>query len=401
MSGKPAGPLTPYHPPGMDRLALGAARVLTPVVESGLIRTILTALHRRVEVRQEALNWGYAVTVTGDATVDHLQEVWDREGPAWSGQSHCRLDLSRSRFTDAAGLVYLVARLRERGRLRHLQTSVRLPATTEQMDFLRSFKFPSALADALGKPLSEVLTPDSLFRLASPTPSVLSALTSVRPTLPANQFPLEMLTLGNRTRHVEAVQYAHRWLSKHVLSALDRDLADSGGQVARAVVLEALMAASTSSGAPTALVAAHYGLRSEFGPGLQIAVWWDAEAERTHGSLTALEAEMLAMVTDAPGAATTDVGYETSGYEVEAPLSVLAEAVTLTFRGRLDLYRSGLRMLLDAPRAGAEECAGRSSPVLRWSRIHRFPGSMLILTIPFQDRGGTRPVEVRLGHGAR
>ncbi|MFE9693668.1 hypothetical protein [Micromonospora sp. NPDC005806] len=371
------------------------------MIESGLIRTILTALHRRVEVQQEASNWSHVVAVAGDATVDHLQQVWDCEGLAWSTESHCRLDLSRSRFIDAAGLVYLLARLRERGRHGHLRTSVRLPAATQQMDFLRSFSFPGALAEALGKPLSEVLAPDSLFRLASPTPSVMSALTSVRPTLPPNQFPLETLTLGERSRHVEAVQYAHRWLSKHVLSALDRDLADSGGKVARSIVLEALMAASTSNGVRAALVAAHYGLRSQFGPCLQISVWWETQAERTHASLAALASEMLAMATDTRGAPMPEIRYETSGEAVEAPLTVLAEAVTLTFRGRIDLYQSGLRMVLDAPRAGAEEHEARELPVLRWSKIHPFPGSLLVLTIPFQERSGTRRVEARLGHATR
>ncbi|MFK3980053.1 hypothetical protein ACI2K4_06680 [Micromonospora sp. NPDC050397] len=418
MTGKATQPAILGQPFLVSRLTQ-AARLVGPLVLKGLGPMVVNALRREPEAHRETdasrtpTASGYVLLISGDVGVEHLQRAWDDAGPRWTGERVCQLDLSDCRFGDVASLVYLIARLLERERHGPRQTSVRLPTATEALNFLWQFNFHNALTEALDRPLSEILTPDSVVRLALTKRSGPPTSTGTRPTLPANQFPVEALLIGSSTRHVQAVQYAHRWLSRHVLSALNRDLAGAGSQVARAVVLEALMAASTSSGRRRALVAAYYGLGPAARPCLQIVIWWDEATRSTDppagergvrpvppirpaipvDPLKADATKMLALATEQRGVTAPDLRGAPPWQPLASPPTVFADAVTQRFAGRLDVYHSVLRMILEPPKSPSGTDVTPAVSRVNWSRTTRFPGNLLVVTIPFAGQPGSGRTE--------
>ncbi|MFF0371264.1 hypothetical protein [Micromonospora sp. NPDC005087] len=304
-------------------------------------------------------------------------------------------------------MTYIVSRMVERRRY-GLHTTIRLPEHPEMINFLREFAFPEALATALDTPLSELVTTDSLLRLALPDarPTAKVVLNS-RPTLPFNYFPLEVVPLGRSTRHGPAVQYAATWLSRHVLSALDRDLGGQGSDVAQRVVLETLMAASVGREERVGIVAAHYGLQGKTGPCLEIAFWWDDGAAMPHDPQSdeakrainaantsgrkAMEsdaAEVLNLAAESPNAAlatlqATDVK-RASHLPLDGGLTVLGSAVTDIFHGRLDVYKKSIHFVLDARR---QIDGGPANPVpevtFNQSEGAEFFGNLIVVTLPF------------------
>jgi hypothetical protein len=168
-------------------------------------------------------------------------------------------------------MLYLVSKIIQRDRA-GLWTSVRLPDHAETLNFLRDFGFPQMLERATSRPLVTLLTNEDRERLARAGEAEVS-ISDPSPTLPFNFFPLEAVQLTQGL--TPAVQYAARWLERHVLAALDRDLHGKGSRVATHVVLEALLAARKESTATCAIIAAYYGRMTDGLPHMQIAIWHD------------------------------------------------------------------------------------------------------------------------------
>jgi hypothetical protein len=218
------------------------------------------------------------IKISRDATVEQLRSAWSRAGPAWIESPCFHVDFGESEFHQAPDLIFTIAKICERTRI-GLKTSVELPTHREVLNFLRDLRFPNAIEQALGVSLEEILTDESRRRLerASGTPTRTPSWASV-PTLPFNVFPIEALFV-RETGHIAAADFASRWLSSDVVSALDQDLGGKGKQVVTHVVLEALMYAVERQDTKLVLTAAHYGALEPCGrPQLMIVFWDDGKS---------------------------------------------------------------------------------------------------------------------------
>jgi hypothetical protein len=385
-------------------------KIISLLLSGSARRAALAWLGRRR--RNAEFSWdGPVVSVPQDATVNELQRTWAGVRHQWSSSSTFLVDLSECRFSDVAGLAYLISRVVERHR-KDLDTLLELPSHSEMVNFLREFRFHEALESALGIPLAKVLTERSLIQLATPdaTPT-LSTQASVRPSLPFNHFPLRMLRLGFETRHIEAMQYATSWLSKHVVSALDRDISGYGSQIAKYVILETLMYASARRRTRTALVGAHFGVQVGGVACLQIVFWWDdgsspdgddsgefpvaaaPEIERPRkradlpGGSRQAAREVLALAANEPESALAPLAVKPFSVRdlnrIPGGLSALGTAIHETFGGRLDVFRRQVHLSFGVPQPQPRLDPATSRVEL--SDVGDIFGTFVVITIPMRS----------------
>lgn len=380
---------TAYQPSWNDHLALHAAKLVSGLTTNPFSRALQDAVDRRSTARKMAVKDGYVVSLDGDATVERLCQHWSRHAAAlWRGEQRACLDLSNCSFSDVAGPAYLISRITERHRL-GLQTSVRLPKQAKEINFLRAVNFLETLATAADDPVSHVLTTESLYRLTRAEPRPLRSTMGRRPTLPFNIFPFKTLRLGSSTRHAPAVRYAAEWLSKHVVAALDRDLAGHGSQVARRVILETLISASSGHDTRSAVVAAYYGLRQAGEDHLQIVFWWDEDPGRPEAAAIS---DLLDLVVEKPkDLLEASPGEPMGPYEAEQPssnLTVLASAVIGIFGGSIDAYAADARLTVVKAHRDESETRGLSAK-LTLARSYgggATYGSLVVVTLPLDDQ---------------
>ncbi|MFG1744834.1 hypothetical protein ACGFJ4_11710 [Micromonospora chalcea] len=363
------------------------AKLVVGLATNSLSRSLQDALSRRLTAKRLAAEDGYLVSIPGDATVDRLRHTWAEAAPRWRSEQRACLDLTDCTFSDVAGPAYLISKMVERHRL-GLITRVRLPEQPEIISFLREINFLEAMTVATETSLPQLLTTQSLYRLTRVESGLNRPAVNRRPTLPFNIFPFKVLQLGSSTRHAPAVRYAADWLSKHVVAALDRDLAGHGAQVARLVILETLIRASIGHDKRTAVVAAHYGLRHADRGYLQIAFWWDEAGDRSTQVATAelLELmfqrpqEVLAALPNTTPAALRDA------WQLPSNPTVLASAVIDIFGGQLDAYAADTHLALVCDRREGSDVPALP-PTLTFDQSNggAVLGDLVVVTLPLND----------------
>ncbi|MCF0092836.1 hypothetical protein [Micromonospora sp. MH99] len=378
---------TVYQPTKGDQLALHVAKLFVGLATSSLSRSLQDALDRRSAAKRLAAEDGYLVPIPGDGAIEPLRRSWAKAAEYWRSEPRALLDLTECSFSDVAGPVYLISKIVERHRL-GLVTRVRLPEQPEMIDFLREINFLDAVTVASETSLSQLLTTESLYRLTRVDSYLKRAPgNSRRPTLPFNIFPLKVLQLGSNTRHAPAVRYAADWLSKHVVAALDRDLAGPGAQVARLVILETLIRASIGHDKQTAVVAAHYGLHRGDRAYLQIAFWWDGAGERSTRVATT---DLLELVFDEPENVLAALPHTPmavrDAWQLPSSPTVLASAVVDIFGGQLDTYGADAHLALARDQRDGTDVPA-PTPTLTYDRSNggAVLGDLVVVTLPLND----------------
>ncbi|MFI6273138.1 hypothetical protein [Micromonospora zamorensis] len=363
----------------MSKLVVGLAT-------NSLSRSLQDNLDRRWAAKRLAAEDGYLVSIPRDATVDRLRHTWAEAAAGWRSEQRACLDLAGCSFSDVAGPAYLISKMVERHRL-GLNTRVRLPEQPEMINFLREINFLEAMTVATETSLPQLLTTQSLYRLTRVDSCLNRPAVDRRPTLPFNIFPFKVLQLGSSTRHAPAVRYAADWLSKHVVAALDRDLAGHGAQVARLVILETLIRASIGHDMRTAVVAAHYGLRRADRAYLQIAFWWDEAGDR---STQAAAADLLELVFERPQEVLAALPHTPAAlrdaWQLPSNPTVLASAVIDIFGGQLDAYGADTHLALVCDRGEGSDVSALP-PTLTYEQSNggAVLGDLVVVTLPLND----------------
>src|ERR1700722_8886709 len=92
-----------------------------------------------------------AVIQPDNAVVGALETAWSSQRSEADPGGVLLVDLSECRYVDIAGLVFLVARLRQR-RLNGLVTTIRLPTRLSVTSIIRQYGFGEAVFTATNRP---------------------------------------------------------------------------------------------------------------------------------------------------------------------------------------------------------------------------------------------------------
>jgi hypothetical protein len=172
-----------------------------------------------------------AIQLNGDITVEHLERAFAAGEQTFATAPSATVDLDRCTYFDPVALMHLIALAANR-RSAGQELFLRLPASFVVRQTMRTWAFPEAISEALGKPFTKIATPDSMKYLGDGEPGKDPS---------ADIAAIQTFRVTDFSSARELIQEASgRWESRYVTTVLERILGPVGPTLQKKVIREAL-----------------------------------------------------------------------------------------------------------------------------------------------------------------